>query len=218
MKVQFALCTFFHFCPLWICYYGMTFALLFWQLDFTCLPSTLCPFANCTLTSLVHKVHFAKSPSLFHELTRWVHVVKSALPSHQVHIKNLLSPCCQVHFAKSPSSYHELVESMLSSPFCQVTKFVSWTHWVHVVKSTLPSHQVCIINLLSPHCQVHVTNHQLHVIMTMLSCGLHECVLTWQKKNLIYKLPNAWNCIPSLPELLFGSQSTAPKENKIAYN
>jgi len=29
---------------------------------------------------------------------------------------------------------------------------------------------------MSPHCQVHVTNHRLHVIMTALSCGLHECV------------------------------------------
>jgi hypothetical protein len=123
---------------LWICYYGMTFALLVWQLDFTCLPSTLCTFANCTLTWLVHKVHFAKSPSSFHELTRWVHVVKSTLPSHQVHIKNLWSPRSQVHFAKSPSSYHELVESMLSSPFCHVIKFVSLTCWVHIVKSMSP--------------------------------------------------------------------------------
>jgi hypothetical protein len=59
-------------------------------------------------------------------------------PTLRSHIKNLLSPCCQVHFTKSPSSYHELVESMLSSPFCQVTKFVSWTCWVHIVKSMSP--------------------------------------------------------------------------------
>ncbi len=154
-------------------------------------------------------IDFISSPSSFHELNRWVRVIKSTLPSHQVHIKNLLSPCCQVHFAKSPSSYHQLVESMLSSPFCQVTKFVSWTHWVHIVKSTLPRHHICIINLLSPHCQVHVTNHQLHDIMTTFSCG--------NNIFLIYKLPNAWNCIPSLPKLLLGSQSTAPKENKIAH-
>jgi hypothetical protein len=142
-------------------------------------------------------------------------------PLHQVtevHIKNLLSPCCQVHFAKSQSSYHELVESMLSSPFCQVTKFVAWTHWVYIVESTLPSHQVCIINLL----RVHIVKSMSPITNSMSSWPRYhvDCMnvfLTWQKYFLIYKLPNAWNCIPSLPELLLGSQSTAPKENKIAH-
>jgi hypothetical protein len=113
--------------------------------------------------------------------TCWVHVVKYTLPSHQVHIMNLLSPCCQVHFAKSRNSFHELIESTLSSPRCQDTKFVSLTCWVHIVRSMSP-----ITNSMSSWPRYHV-----------------DCMnvfLTWQKYFLIYKLlicnlqiKDAWN-------------------------
>ncbi len=88
-------------------------------------------------------------------LATWLHL----FAKYTLHI-------CQLHI--------DLISSQ--SPFCQVTKFVSWTNslspccQVHFTKSLssyqelvesmlsksiLPSHQVHIMNLLSPCCQVH---------------------------------------------------------------